>query len=46
MLRTLRKAGISMLAVFTAVSMLVTTPFIKISAYDGGGSIVAAKDGD
>ena len=46
MLRTLRKAGISMLAVFTAVSMLVTTPFIKISAYDGGGSIVAEKDGD
>ena len=35
-----------MLAVFTAVSMLVTTPFIKISAADQGGSIVAEKDGD
>lgn len=42
----IKKAGISVLATMMMVSMLVTTPFVKIRALDQGGSIIVEQNDD
>ena len=46
MLNLLKKTGMTILSIFVGISMFSATPFLKVKALDGGGSIVVEQNDD